>query len=552
MLALLFLLTLQCALAAPEGQSSLAAPNIILLLADDVSVDLLDLSLMPNLRERVVKEGVTFANAVAATPLCGPSRASLLSGRYAHNDGYTADDDWPSLERWVQSAQNHTVGAWLTASGYYTAYSGKYLNGLEVAVPSGWRHWGGFMGALGTYNFRNSTPYNVTFAPDGVTQTSPTHWTAMEGVHQADYLGQAAVERMRAAQAEGRPFFLHLAPTMAHFGTCDGPHLDLNLYSDSDPFWELDLALRHGCPNASANQGCHLAMSPCVSARNEGAAGGRSNPHTPAWNVSASGLLPLEMARPPLTEFEAARQNFGYRNRTGSLVDLDDMLGVVLDGVASLGLEGSTIVIFTSDNGFHLGEHRLPMGKEHPLETDVRIPFFARGPGCARNATLLHPITLVDLTATLVELAGAGAAVAPQGGGPLDGLSFASALGGAQDPSTWRNFSYSEHFNSHNSWVHVRYPLLDSSGGGGGGGDSVNLSHVTFTRWCTNQSEVYDLEGDPFQLQNLAGTPGRGSDVERVTLPLALALLACKGEAECSQPMPNASAPGVPCYKTTH
>jgi N-acetylglucosamine-6-sulfatase len=380
----------------------------------------------------------------------------------------------------------------------------------------------------------------------------------MEGVHQADYLGQAAVERMVEAQSEGRPFFLHLAPTMAHFGTCDGPHLDLSLYADTDPFWEVDLALRHGCPNASANQGCKLAMSPCATSRSEGAAGGRPNPHTPAWNVTASGPTPLEMARPPLTDFEAARQDFGFRNRTASIVDLDDMLGVVLDGLKTLGLEENTIVVVTSDNGFHLGAHRLPMGKEHPLDTDVRIPFYARGPGIAANTTLLHPITLVDLTATIVELAGARGSVGPQGGGPLDGLSFAGALlGGDPDPSLWRNFSFSEHFDGHNSWVHVRYPLLTLDRGGMGTTTTppVNLSHTTFTRWCTNQSEVYDLGADPFQLQNLAGSPGRGSDVERVTLPLALALLACKGAAECAsqsaQPS-NASAPGVPCYKTTH
>jgi arylsulfatase A-like enzyme len=88
LLLLLALLTVHCT-------HSTSPPNIILLLADDVSVGLLDLSLMPNLRERVVNVGVSFANAVAATPLCGPSRASLLSGRFAHNSGYTADETGP-------------------------------------------------------------------------------------------------------------------------------------------------------------------------------------------------------------------------------------------------------------------------------------------------------------------------------------------------------------------------------------------------------------------------------------------------------------------------
>ena len=227
-------------------------------------------------------------------------------------------------------------------------------------MPAGWRHWGGFFGALGTYNYFNSTPYNVSFAPDGKTLTSPITWDAMEDVHQADYLGAHAVSRMRAAASEGRPFFLHLNPTMMHFGTCNGPHLDLSLYAPEDPFWELDLALRNGCPNATANQNCNLAMSPCTTARNSGA--GRragSNPRGAAWNASAAGgaRLPPEMARPGLTLFEAEREDVGYRNRTGSAVDLDDMLGEVLDGVEALGLRGSTYVVVTSDNGYHLCVH---------------------------------------------------------------------------------------------------------------------------------------------------------------------------------------------------
>ena len=342
---------------ATTSSSSSSPPNIILLLADDFETDFKQdrLALMPNLRTRVRDLGATFSNAVTATPLCGPSRASLLSGRFAHNNGYLADDDAPSMERWL-AVHNNSLGAWLTAAGYFTAYSGKYVNGLEIFVPSGWRHWGGFFGALGTYNYRNSTPYNISFAPDGKTLTSPITWSAMEDVHQADFLGAHAVARMRAAAAEARPFFLHLNPTMMHFGTCNGPHLDLSLYAPEDPFWELDLALRNGCPNATANQGCSLAMSPCTTARNSGAGAGLTNPRGAAWNASAAGgaRLPPEMARPGLTQFEAEREDVGYRNRTGSAVDLDDMLGVVLDGVEALGLTPNTYILVTSDNGYHL------------------------------------------------------------------------------------------------------------------------------------------------------------------------------------------------------
>jgi arylsulfatase A-like enzyme len=244
------------------------------------------------------------------------------------------------------------------------------------------------------------------------------------------------------------------------------------------------------------------------------------------------------MARAGLTAFEAERENFGWRNRTGSAVDLDDMLGVLLDGLAAMGLEDSTYVIVTSDNGYHLGSHKLPMGKEHPYETDVRIPLLIRGPGVPRNSSLEHPVTQVDLTATLLELAGA-AAVGPA----LDGLSFVPALGGQPLPaSSWRNFSYSEHFGGQNTWAHVRQPLAAA--------EQAAAARSSFTRWCTNQSEVYDLAADPLQLQNLAGTPGRGAAVANETLQLALALLACSGQ-NCSVPSMEQEAAPLPCYKTT-
>ena len=211
----------------------------------------------------------------------------------------------------------------------------------------------------------------------------------------------------------------------------------------------------------------------------------------------------------------------------------------MLDGVDALGLAGNTHVIVTSDNGMHLGEHRLPMGKEHPYDHDIRVPMVVRGPGIAAGATLPAPVTLVDLTATVLELAGGVAHSGPA----LDGLSFAQALSGGNESGTgWvRNFSYSEHFDGRNSWVHVRFP----------GEAPGALARASFTRWCTNQSEVYDLEGDAQQLRNIAGDPGRGSAAEAQGRALALALLACSGTT-CAQPVPGVGAAAVPCYKITH
>ena len=213
-LALLFAVVLASLPRACTGK-----PNIILILADDMeaSYKLDYLSLMPNVRTRLREQGVFMANHVAAQPLCGPSRASLLAGRYPHNTHYVDNDDLKSIAAW-KLQQGNTIGTWLTTAGYHTAYLGKYVNGLEEAVPRGWNHWGGFRGILGTYNYYNSTPYNVTFDDSGETPVSPITWTAMTGVHQADFLGTTAVHQMQIGVAKGRPFFVHVNPTMIHYG----------------------------------------------------------------------------------------------------------------------------------------------------------------------------------------------------------------------------------------------------------------------------------------------------------------------------------------------
>jgi len=523
-----------CAAAPLQG----APPNILLVLADDLEADFKQdrLALMPRLAA-LRAAGVSFANHIAADPVCGPSRASLLAGRYPHNVGYRANDDARSVAAW-RAAQNNTLGTWLTRAGYETTYLGKYVNGLETEVPSGWRSYQGFDGIAGTYNFYNARQYNATFAADGETLAAPVTSTLRTGVHQADFLGAQAVAAMRAAAAAARPFFIHLAPVMIHYGTCDGPFLDPLRYARDDPFWEAALGLGFGCNASGAEARCDFEMSPCVSARNARFADNLTNPITPAWGAAGAGARPPSMRLPPATPYERARQDVGFRNRTGSARDFDDMLGVALDGLAELGLEDSTFVVVVSDNGYHLNEHRLLMGKETPYETDVRVPLYVRGPGIAANSTSLLPSNHVDLAATIVELARA-----QPSGPPLDGLSFAAELTApSADAAAWRDFSFAENADGERTWLLVRRPLAAAGGA---------AARTVFHRWCANVSEVFDLDADPWQVTNLAeGATPRGDAVASAALPFALALAACAGR-NCSFPAPPAAPAGsLACYVT--
>ena len=495
-------------------------PNIVWILADDLDARLLYASMdggaAPNL-SALRARGIHFQNHVAAQPVCGPSRSSLLQGRFPHNVGYYANEDPASVQNYVKVA-NNTVGTWLTAAGYHSAFIGKYVNGVESFIPQGWNFWGAFSTSKGTYNYYNATPWNITFDRAGKTPTSPIVDVPMTGIHQADFVGAWGVDQMKVAAAAGLPFFVHLTATMVHEGTCYGPFKDTSKYALDDPFWEADLSQGFGCTADNA-QTCSITISPCPSDKHKHDFDGQTYPHLPNWNVSEAGNVPKVMAKnPALLPYEKGRQDMGFRNRSAAIEDLDDMIGVVLKGIDDLGVSASTWVIFTSDNGFHMGEHRMLFGKEHPYEHDTNLPMFVAGPGVVPNSTLLHPTNHLDITATVVELAGATAT-----GPPLDGLSFASQLTAPGDPASWRDFSFIEYFENANTWQSIRRPLA---------GD-----RTVFTQWCQDNQEVFDLDADPYEINNLDGT-SRGAAVEARDLPLAFTLGTCSGAA-CNQPSPG-------------
>lgn len=204
----------------------------------------------------------------------------------------------------------------------------------------------------------------------------------------------------------------------------------------------------------------------------------------------------------------------------------------MLAGIDALGVASNTYVIFTSDNGFHMGEHRMLFGKEHPYNHDTELPLFITGPGVPAGVNLLHPTTHIDITATVAELGGATPT-----GPPLDGLSFVGALGATPvDPASWRDFQFTEFFENANTWQSVRRPLAGAQ--------------TRFTRWCQDNLEVFDLAADPFELNNLDGSAA-GTAVEDVDSPFAFALGSCSGAA-CNAPTP-AQPPKkpLPCHNTT-
>jgi N-acetylglucosamine-6-sulfatase len=516
-----------------------ARPNILWILADDMESDYKQnrLDLMPNLRTQIRDQGLTFTEHVAAQPVCGPSRSSFLAGRYPHNVGYVVNDEKRSKQNWFKT-YNNTIGTWITSAGYYTSFIGKGVNGVMESIPSGWRNWQSFSSNQGTYNYYNASIWNYTVDVNG-NQVGEITNTAMTGIHQADFLGSFALEQVDFAVNENRPFFISVNPVMMHWGVC---YSDPSAQTQYDPAWEKNLTCPDGgttcCPDQTAPgaEGCNESISPCPSIATAHLFDNLTNPHVPSWNISETGGIPKVMKErwPGVTAWQEERENMAFRNRTASAVDLDRMIGVLIDGLAQRGVLDNTYVFFTSDNGFHLGEKKMVFGKEEPYETDVRLPFFVRGPGVPKNDTRIHPTNHIDAAATILDIANATPYIKDVS---IDGLSFLPALTANPVPvSSWRNYSYSEFFDLKNTWVMLRYPE----------------TQMKFTYFCTDDAEIFDISTDTWELANHAYKQEYSSFFNQ-SLDIALAIHACNGTQACNYPtvVPIVNQTGsLACYKT--
>jgi len=211
------------------------------------------------------------------------------------------------------------------------------------------------------------------------------------------------------------------------------------------------------------------------------------------------------------------------------------MLSTIFAGLDQYKVRDNTYVIFSSDNGYHLGEHHLLFGKSHPYETDVRLPMYITGPGVVRGEVRPHPTTHLDITATIAELAGA-AKFAPHA---LEGKSFHTTL--TQHPPSikdWRQFSYSEYYSNQNTWRNIRFI-----------NETTGEAEWTFHWWCTNQSEVFHSPSDQYQMRNIGGdSPTEfGRKIIDLALPATEIIGTCVGEACNEMPAEGKAKMSLKC-----
>ncbi len=356
-------------LSAPDPllAQTVSRPNIVVIMTDDQ--ELASMRVMPKTRNLIGAAGTTFKNSYATFPLCCPSRATFLTGQYSHNHGVLGNE--PPTGGYTKLNHANTLPLWLQEAGYYTAHVGKYLNGYgtltaATLVPPGWHDWQGLVLLPD-----EPTYFDYRLNDNGVI----IRFGATAADYQTDVLTGRAVTTIDEAAPLRRPFFLHIAPTAPHAENRDG-------------VW----------PN------------PRPAPRHLGAFDNEPLPRPPSFNELNVSDKPAEIRNLPRLSDTAIRKiTLRYRSMLASLLSVDDLVQRVVNKLAAVGELDNTVIMFTSDNGWFFGEHRLPKDKVKVYEEASRMPLMIRGPGFPAGTTANQFVGNIDLAPTIVALAGATA-----------------------------------------------------------------------------------------------------------------------------------------------
>ncbi len=431
------------AMPAITGAAAQDRPNIVIILTDDQNEE--EMRVMEKTLRLLGEEGTTFRNSFVSYPLCCPSRATLLTGQYAHNNKVMGNV--PPDGGYRRLNHKNTLPVWLRDSGYQTAHVGKYLNGYRgPEVPAGWSRW------FGLSDPHTYLMYGYKVIADG----KKISFGQSPAEYQTDVLAARAEAILRGFAENrvrnGKPFFLSVAPV--------APHTER---SDEEG---------KGTP-------------PRPAPRHEGMFADEPLPDKASFDEEDVSDKPPHIQRLP--RLSPAKQDavlHAYRSRLESLLAIDDMVERLVTALEETGEIDRTVIVFASDNGFFLGEHRIPEGKRLPYEESIRVPLIIRGGGFPRGETALQPAANIDLAPTIVALTGARARR------KMDGIPL---LPLALDPALWQD----------------RPLLLENVNrlSGRPSYEAIRTPRWLWVEYRNGARELYDMEDDPLQLESRHGDP---------------------------------------------
>jgi N-acetylglucosamine-6-sulfatase len=451
---------------APGQEADDERPNVVVLMTDDQTVE--SLRVMPGVLRTLADQGTTFTRSFVSFALCCPSRATFLTGQYAHNHGVLGNR--PPTGGYGRLPRRETLAVWLQRAGYRTMHVGKFLNryGMDPGpyhVPPGWDDWHGSVDPF-TYQY-----YGTMLNENGALRSYPSDYST-------DLYANRAVELIGRAATDDAPFFLSVAFLAPH----DGGPRELD---DPPGLLTAVPAPRH------RDRFVAEPLPPGVRA---------------SFNEADMSDKPAYLrAFPSIGQERAEAIEENYRQRLESLLAVDEAVVAIANALRAAGELDNTLVIFTSDNGFFHGEHRMPNDKMLVYEPSIRVPLIMRGPGVPIGAERRQLVTNADLAPTILDVADASATEPPDGSSLLPLLA---------DPRL--------------EWG--RDLLIEGAEGFiVRGYAAIRTYRYLYAEYTTGERELYDLERDPHQLGSLHDDPA----YEPVRAQLARrlqALRVCAGE----------------------
>jgi N-acetylglucosamine-6-sulfatase len=443
---------LQATSSCGGGASRRAAtrpPNVVFVLVDDLRWDDLGVAGHPFAEtpaiDQLAREGTRFLNAFATTPLCSPSRAAILTGQYAHTNGI--------IDNTARDSASHRLGTFaipLEKAGYATGFFGKWHMGNDDTRRPGWTHWVAMKG--------QGEALNPKLNVDGERIEAPGYVT--------DVLTDYAIRFIERSQ--GRPFMVFLAHKALH------PNVQQR---DDGSVAQLP-GQGAGFVPADRHRG-RFAQS-VVPRRPNATTPVRRKP---ALQRAIAGLPPVSPA--------TGTPDKDIRDRLEMLLGVDESLQRIRQKLAVMGELDNTVLIVTSDHGYFYGEHGLNEERRLAYEETARIPLVIRYPRVARaGSTPAQLVQVIDLAPTILALTGTPDTV------PRQGSSLVPLLDGSA--ASWRRSVLLEYYSDRvfPRTLNMAYQAVRTE----------RHKYIDYLELPT-MDELYDLELDPFELENLIGTP---------------------------------------------
>jgi arylsulfatase A-like enzyme len=413
---------------------------------------------MGNTQKHLVEEGTSIDPFIITETICCPSRASILRGQYPHNTTIlTNDPPYGGFATFYQqNLEESTLATWLDQAGYDTALFGKYLNNYpggapEDYIPPGWNTW--YSPTSGDY-YRG---YDYTLNENG----KLVDYRDQPEDYLTDVLAERVITYLHGRQGSAEPFFIFLTPFVPH-------------------------------PPAP------------VAERHQGLFSEAQIPRTPGFNETDISDKPRHLQYGILNDEQVDQFDREYRKRLRSVQAVDEMIGKIFSTLESTGQLDETYIFFTSDNGYHMGHHRLYPGKGSAYEEDIRVPFIVRGPGIDKSRLMQdYLVGNIDIAPTLADFAGV---IPPDF---VDGLSFKPILLGLDNPTEWREGLLIEYYEDRSQtrgsdqpgWIQslrkIIQPQLKPLY------RALRNQQYTYILHQNGAEELYDLQTDPHQLENI-------------------------------------------------